>query len=127
MGVGGVVGEEVEAGLEKAGPGEGVENGDNIDSDGGTLMGEAVMGAGGVVDGGVEAGLEKTGPGEGVATSDGGTWMGEVVGASVVVVGAAVGDPFLFPAGPGGPFLLPWRPGASVFTGLRGTKPFLTF
>ena len=90
---------------------------------------EVVMGAGGVVSEGVKAGLEKAGPGKGVENgdtidSDGGAWMGEVVRASAVVVGAAAGGPFLFPAAPGGPFLLPWRPGASVFTGSRGTRPF---
>jgi hypothetical protein len=62
---------------------------------------EVVMGAGGVVGEGVEAGLEKVGPGKGVENgdtidSDGGAWMGEVVGASAVVVGAAAGGPFCF-------------------------------
>lgn len=90
---------------------------------------EVVMGARGVVGEGIEAGVEKSVPGEGVENgetidSDGETWTGEVVGASAVAVSAAVGGPFLFPAGPGGPFLLPWRPGASVFTGSRGIRPF---
>ena len=68
---------------------------------------EVVIGAGEVVGGGVKGGVEvgveeAGGRGVGVADEDGesngGVWMVEAVGASVVVVvGVAVGGPFLLP------------------------------